>query len=84
MENPRLSLERLGLDSTDMEEIHFTGNYLGGLRMKVGEILERLRKTYCGNVGVEYLHLQATEKEDGFNRRSSQMIISPIFLMKKN
>ena len=72
VENPRLSLERLGLDSTDMEEIHFTGNYLGGLRMKVGEILERLRKTYCGNVGVEYLHLQATEK-----RRWIQSKIEP-------
>ena len=44
-ENPRLSLERLGLDSTDMEEIHFTGNYFGWLRMKVGEIFDSLRKT---------------------------------------
>ena len=60
--NPRLSMERLGLDSADMKEVHFTGNYLGGVRMQVGEILDRLKKTYCGNVGVEYLHLQATEK----------------------
>ena len=37
--------------------------YLGGVRMKVGEILDRLKTTYCGNVGVEYLHLQATEKK---------------------
>ena len=41
-ENPRLTLERLGLDSTDMKEVHFT-NYLGGVRMKVGELLERLQ-----------------------------------------
>ena len=71
-ENPRLTLERLGLDSTDMQEVHFTGNYLGGVRMKVGELLERLKTTYCGNVGVEYLHLQATEK-----RRWIQSKIEP-------
>ena len=70
--NPRLSLERLGLDSADMKEVHFTGNYLGGVRMQVGEILDRLKKTYCGNVGVEYLHLQATEK-----RRWIQSKIEP-------
>ena len=71
-ENPRLSLDRLGFEKADLEEVHFTGNYLGGARMKVGEILERLKKTYCGNVGVEYLHLQATEK-----RRWIQSKIEP-------
>ena len=71
-ENPRLNLDRLGFDSTDLEEVHFTGNYLGGVRMKIGEILSRLKKTYCGNIGVEYLHLQATEK-----RRWIQSKIEP-------
>jgi 2-oxoglutarate dehydrogenase E1 component len=40
--------------------------------MQIGEIFERLKKTYCGNVGVEYLHLQATEK-----RRWIQSKIEP-------
>ncbi len=71
-ENPRLSLKRLGLDKADLNEIHFTGNYLGGVRMSIGEILNRLKKTYCGNVGVEYLHLQTTEK-----RRWIQSRIEP-------
>ena len=62
-ENPRLTLERLGLDSTDMQEVHFTGNYLGGVRMKVGELLERLKTTYCGNVGVEYLAFTGNREE---------------------
>ena len=41
--------------------------------MSIGEIFERLKKTYCGNVGVEYLHIQATEKADGFNQRLNQI-----------
>ena len=71
-DNPRLSLERLGFEPADFSEIHFTGNYLGGVRMSVGEIFERLKRTYCGSVGVEYLHIQATEK-----RRWIQSRIEP-------
>ena len=62
IENPRLSLSRLGLENADLNEVHFTGNYLGGVRMSIGEILDRLKKTYCENIGVEYLHIQTTEK----------------------
>jgi len=71
-ENPRLSLERLGFVPEDLSEVHFTGNYLGGVRMSIGEIFQRLKETYCGNVGVEYLHIQATEK-----RRWIQSKIEP-------
>ena len=71
-ENPRLSLKRLGFDTSDMSEIHFTGNYLGGVRMSVAEVFDRLKRTYCGNVGVEYLHIQETEK-----RRWIQSKIEP-------
>ena len=70
--NPRLSLERLGFEASDLAEIHFTGNYLGGTHMSIGEVFERLKRTYCGNVGVEYLHIQATAK-----RRWIQSKIEP-------
>jgi 2-oxoglutarate dehydrogenase E1 component len=71
-ENPRLSLERLGFESSDLDVEHFTGNYLGGQRMSVGDLFKRLKNTYCGNVGVEYQHIQATEK-----RRWIQSHIEP-------
>ena len=71
-ENPRLSMERLGFNAEDLSEVHFTGNYLGGVRMSMAEVFDRLRKTYCGNIGVEYLHIQATEK-----RRWIQSKIEP-------
>ena len=28
IENPRLSLSRLGLENADLNEVHFTGNYV--------------------------------------------------------
>ena len=78
-ENPRLSLERLGFSSQDLSEVHFTGNYLGGVRMSIGEIFERLKKTYCGNVGVEYLHIQATEKRRWIQSKIEPNLNQPSF-----
>ena len=60
--NPRLSLERLGFSEEDLDQSYHTGNYLNGVDMTVRELLERLKKTYCGFVGVEYLHIQETKK----------------------
>ena len=78
-ENPRLSMERLGFDQDDLEEVHFTGNYLGGVHMSMGEILERLKRTYCGNVGIEYLHLQATNKRRWIQARMEKNCNVPDF-----
>jgi 2-oxoglutarate dehydrogenase E1 component len=60
--NPRLSLERLGFTEADLDQPCFTGNYLQGETLTVREILRRLHETYCGNVGIEYLHIQDTKR----------------------
>lgn len=60
--NPRLSLERLGFSEEDLDSSFDTGNYLGGLSMKVGDLIERLNQTYCGSIGAEYIHIQETAK----------------------
>ena len=78
-ENPRLSMNRLGFAENDLSEIHFTGNYLGGCRMSIGEIFDRLKKTYCGNIGVEYLHIQATEKRRWIQSKIEPNLNQPSF-----
>ncbi|MGF1483105.1 MAG: 2-oxoglutarate dehydrogenase E1 component [Opitutales bacterium] len=60
--NPRLSMERLGFESADLEDVYYTGNYLKGGPMSVSDLLDRLSTTYCGPIGVEYLHIQETPK----------------------
>ena len=46
---------------------------LGGVRMSMSvKSLTAFKKTYCENIGVEYLHLQTTEK-----RRWIQSKIEP-------
>lgn len=61
-ENPRLKLERLGLHDVDPQRTFHTGNYLGGTFMTVPELLERMKRTYCGSIGCEYIHIQETPK----------------------
>ncbi len=61
-QNPRLSLERLGFTPADLDRSCFTGNYLNGEMMTVRELLRRLHETYCGTVGIEYLHIQDTKR----------------------
>jgi 2-oxoglutarate dehydrogenase E1 component len=77
--NPRLSLARLGFEVSDLEESFDTGNYLGGVSMKVGELLRRLQKTYSGTVGVEYLHIQETYKRRWLQSKMEPTLNQPNF-----
>jgi 2-oxoglutarate dehydrogenase E1 component len=61
-QNPRLSLERLGFTPADLDRPCFTGNYLNGGILTVRELLRGLHETYCGTVGIEYLHIQDTKR----------------------
>ena len=70
--NPRLSLERLGFEESDLDKVFHTGNYLNGVDMSARELFDRLQKTYCHTVGFEYLHIQETPR-----RRWLQARIEP-------
>lgn len=70
--NPRLALDRLGLEGVDLSRPYHTGNYLGGVFMPIAELLERMEATYCGSIGCEYIHIQETPK-----RRWIQSRIEP-------
>jgi len=70
--NPRLTLERLGLDESDLDTVFHSGNYLGGIEMTARELLQRLQQTYCHTVGFEYIHIQETPR-----RRWLQARIEP-------
>jgi 2-oxoglutarate dehydrogenase E1 component len=77
--NPRLTLERLGFDETDLDTTFHTGNYLGGVEMKTRELLDRLQKTYCHTVGFEYLHIQETPRRRWLQARIEPECFIPRF-----
>jgi 2-oxoglutarate dehydrogenase E1 component len=59
--SPRLALGEFGLSEADLEKTFDVGHYLAGGQMKLGQLVENLHRTYCGHIGVEYVHIQETE-----------------------
>ena len=53
-ENPRLSLERLGFNESNYNEVYNTGNYINGIDLSVKDLIDGMEQTYCGTIGTEY------------------------------
>ena len=46
-----------GLGEADMEAVFGTGSLIGPREMKLKDILQMLRDTYCRSIGVEYMYI---------------------------
>ncbi len=73
--SPRLSLSEFGLAEDDLDESFDVGHYLDGGQMRLRDLIASLEKTYCGRIGVEYIHIQDTEV-----RRWLQVCMEPAHL----
>jgi 2-oxoglutarate dehydrogenase E1 component len=76
-ENPRLSIEHLGFAEDGLEDVFDTGNYLGGVKMSVREMIGRMKATYCGHIGVEYLHIQETSRRRWLQKEMEPILNKP-------
>ena len=56
-EHPELSLEHHGLSDDDLDTRCFVLLGREPSRMPLGQILARLRQTYCAATGVQYMHI---------------------------
>ena len=77
--NPRLTLERLGLEEANLDTVFHTGNYLNGVEMTARELLQRLQQTYCHTVGFEYIHIQETPRRRWLQARIEPECFVPRF-----
>ena len=55
---PELDYRGCGFTEADLDREIFINNLLGRERAKLREIIAILRATYCGTIGVEYMHIQ--------------------------
>lgn len=67
--NPRLQLEQFGLDESDLDREVSSQFYRKGEKMKLCELIASLEKTYCGNVGTEFMHIFNTETRNWIRER---------------
>src|SRR6266404_5871578 len=55
---PELDYQSYGFGENDLDREIFINNLLGRERATLREIVATLRATYCGTIGVEYMHIQ--------------------------
>lgn len=56
--HPELELESFGLSAQDLEQV-FDANHIPGITAApLREIVAIMRETYCGPIGIEYMHIQ--------------------------
>lgn len=74
---PLLSLEELGFLPEHLEEEVSTQFYEGGRRMKLGEMIDRLERTYCSKIGFEFMHMQTPDVREWIRERVESRIEQP-------
>jgi len=68
-ENPELLPEHWGFTAADMDRPIFIDGVLGLETATLKEIIQILRRTYCANVGVQYMHIYDTAEKAWIQER---------------
>ncbi len=65
-----LQLSHHELSENDFDKEYNVGSYaVGSESMKLGNLFKSLRKTYCGSIGAEYMHITSTEEKRWLQHR---------------
>ncbi len=62
-EHPELDPSHFGFGDEDLDRPIFINYYLGLESATLREIVNICRQTYCGNIGVEYIHIQDPDEK---------------------
>jgi len=66
---PDLGLRFHSLSESDLGSEFSTGGVAGQPRMKLRDLLERLKKTYTGSIGAEFMHISEVEQRQWLYQR---------------
>jgi 2-oxoglutarate dehydrogenase E1 component len=64
-----LDYRSYGFTDADLDRSIFIDNVLGRETATLREIMQILRDTYCGSIGVEFMHIQDPEQKSWIQRR---------------
>lgn len=66
-----------GLTDADMAVQFNAGSLVGPAKLPLSEIIARLKQTYCGNIGVEYMHITTSEEKHWVQKRFEGDLSTP-------
>jgi 2-oxoglutarate dehydrogenase E1 component len=76
---PELDYRSYGFTEADLDREIFIANLFGRERASLREIIAILRETYCGRIGVEYMHIQSPAErawiQEKFEKRQSRPVL---------
>ncbi|MCA1616738.1 MAG: multifunctional oxoglutarate decarboxylase/oxoglutarate dehydrogenase thiamine pyrophosphate-binding subunit/dihydrolipoyllysine-residue succinyltransferase subunit, partial [Acidobacteria bacterium] len=75
--HPELDIETYGLTIWDLDREFITGGLAGKESASLREILDILRRAYCGKVGIEYRHIQSKELKVWIRDRIREEFVEP-------
>ena len=67
--HPELDPKTYGFTEADMDRPIFLDNVLGLETATLREIVQILRETYCGSIGVEFMHIQHPDEKAWIQQR---------------
>lgn len=68
-EVPELDLSYHQLGPADLDTVFETGSLAGPELLTLGEIYGKIRETYCGSIGAEYMHIMETAEKRWLQQR---------------
>ena len=80
---PELDLAYHQLSEEDLDTVFNTGSLAGPRQATLREIVDTVRETYCGHIGVEYMHITDTEEKRWIQQRLESMRGKPDFDVDK-
>jgi len=72
-----LTLAYYQLTDADLDASFNTGSLTAPASMTLARILEQLQKTYCGSIGVEYMHISGTAEKRWLQRQLEGVQVVP-------
>ena len=69
VENPELTPEFYGFSDADLDRPIFLDGVLGLQTGSIREVLDILKRTYCGNIGIQFMHIAEPEEKAWLQER---------------
>ncbi len=69
VENPELTPEFYGFTGADLDRPIFLDGVLGLQTGTIREVLDILKRTYCGTVGIQFMHIAEPEEKSWLQQR---------------